>query len=260
MWRGIVANGVILTVCIFSTYILALHAYAGAFTSDDITDPLRPRCSIWKYNSWKPNLIESCGEWVFCGGVSEDERCSDLKAKTAELGVAWDQTDYFKAHKDTDDLSAEMALAGGTSAYYDFNEQCSACIEKSIRRARTSAFISLVWAEGFRAYCSRSFDNFVWVNTWANMSMNKAVLMAQVTLMLALFIPGLSDQVLGLYVYEIQGFGWFIAFVGAFSCLVFCEIYKFVSRGWIEGAELANYSEAGAGAGKQEAARPAYSV
>ena len=37
MWRGIVANGMILTVCIFCTYMLALWAYAGAFQSDDIT-------------------------------------------------------------------------------------------------------------------------------------------------------------------------------------------------------------------------------
>ena len=37
MWRGIVANGMILTICIFCTYMLALWAYAGAFQSDDIT-------------------------------------------------------------------------------------------------------------------------------------------------------------------------------------------------------------------------------
>ena len=72
--------------------------------------------------------------------------------------------------------------------------------------------------------------------------MNKAVAMVQVMLMLALFTPGLSDNVLGLYVYEIQGFGWFLAFLGAFSSLVFCELYKFLSKGLIEGEELADPS------------------
>lgn len=59
----------------------------------------------------------------------------------------------------------------------------------------------------------------------------------------ALFIPGLSDEVLGLYVYEIQGFGWFLAFVGAFSCLVFCELYKVIGSKFMEEAELADYEE-----------------
>ena len=119
---------------------------------------------------------------------------------------------------------------------------CTQCIDESIRRARTTAFISLVWAEGFRAYCSRSFDNFVWVNTFNNPSMNKAVAMAQVTLVLALFIPGLNT-VLGLYPYEIHGFGIFLALVGSVSCLIGCEAYKFFGKAFIEEAELANYEE-----------------
>jgi hypothetical protein len=119
---------------------------------------------------------------------------------------------------------------------------CTQCIDESIRRARTTAFISLVWAEGFRAYCSRSFDNFVWVNTFNNPSMNKAVAMAQVTLVLALFIPGLN-KVLGLYPYEIHGFGVFLALVGSLSCLIGCESYKFFGKAFIEEAELANYEE-----------------
>jgi len=129
----------------------------------------------------------------------------------------------------------------GTSA--EHLKGCTDCIERSIRRARTAAFISLVWAEGFRAYCSRSFDNGVWVDTFNNPSMNKAVLMAQITLMIALFLPGLNTDVLGLYVYEIQWFGWFLAFIGAFSCLVFCEIYKLFAAKFVEQAALAGYEE-----------------
>merc|ERR1711998_527040 len=60
MWRGIVANGVILTVCIFCTYMLCLWAYAGAFTSDAITNPLREKCTIWDYKDWTPSLDFKC--------------------------------------------------------------------------------------------------------------------------------------------------------------------------------------------------------
>merc|ERR1712166_709978 len=117
------------------------------------------------------------------------------------------------------------------------------CIDESIRRARTCAFIALVWAEGFRAYVSRSFENPVWVDTFANPSMNKAVLLAQLTLGLALFIPCLSDSVLGLYVYEIHGFGWFLAAMGSISCLVFCELFKCWSKRFVELAEIVDYTE-----------------
>ena len=80
-----------------------------------------------------------------------------------------------------------------------------------------------------RAYTSRSFDQPVWKRTFANPSMNKAVLLAQVTLFMALFIPGLNS-VLDLYVYEIHNWGWLLAFIGAFSCLVLCEAYKYWTK------------------------------
>jgi len=60
MWRSIVANGLILTVCIFCTYILALWAYAGAFTTHDITNPLRQSCTVWKPSDWTPTLDLQC--------------------------------------------------------------------------------------------------------------------------------------------------------------------------------------------------------
>lgn len=57
MWRGIIANGLILTVCIFCTYMVALWAYAGAFLSADITDPTRDQCAIWPSSgAWSPTL------------------------------------------------------------------------------------------------------------------------------------------------------------------------------------------------------------
>jgi hypothetical protein len=147
------------------------------------------------------------------------------------------------------------ATSGAEGAYYTphGNPDCEICIETSIRRARTAAFISLVWAENFRAYCSRSFETPVWYNTFNNPSMNKAILMAQVSLYVALFIPGLNEDVLGLYVYEIHGFGWFIAFIGAISCLVFCELYKFIAGQFVEFEALADYEEDEDGTAKSPA-------
>ena len=128
--------------------------------------------------------------------------------------------------------------------YYSYEEAgCIDCIEKSIRRARTVAFISLVWAEGFRAYCSRSFENPVWMNTFSNPSMNYAIGLAQFTLIIALFIPGLNTEVLGLYVFEIEGMGWFMAIIGALSCLTLCEAYKIIGSRFFEKGELAGYEE-----------------
>jgi len=188
MWGGIVANGFILTICIFGTYVIALWAYSGALFADDITSDTRSFCSIW------PDT-----------GAMENTR---------DINCSWNGNSYG-------------------------SPECDVCIDESIRRAQTCAFIALVWAEGFRAYVSRSFENPVWVQTFSNPSMNKAVLLAQITLFLALFIPGLSDSVLGLYVYEIHGFGWFLAAVGSLSCLVICELFKCFSKRFVEMGELA---------------------
>jgi magnesium-transporting ATPase (P-type) len=202
MWGGIVAHGMILTCCIFSTYIVALWAYAGAFLSDDITSDTRSKCAIWDTDgSWGPTLDKDCGMWI---------------NGNATNGGTW------QSHGNSD---------------------CNICIEESIRRARTCAFIALVWAEGLRAYVSRSFENPFWVQTFSNPSMNYAVGMAQVTLVIALFLPGLSDTVLGLYVYEIHWFGWFFAALGALACLFFCELFKCWAKQFVEVGELANYTE-----------------
>jgi len=248
MWRGIVANGVILTICIFSTYMLALWAYAGAFTTDQITSPTRDKCAIWAPDDWAPNMKFDCGVWEPCSSVPSNDmyhvNCTGWRDDPMHKQVFEAYPDEKSGELfDANEVISKFADMGATGAIYGRNPDCAICIETSIRKARTAAFISLVWAEGFRAYCSRSFENGVWVDTFNNPSMNKAVAMAQVTLVLALFIPGLSDEVLGLYVYEIQGFGWFLAFIGALSCLVFCELYKVIGSKFMEEAELADYEE-----------------
>merc|ERR1712166_7699 len=239
MWGGIVANGVILTICIFCTYMLALWAYAGAFISDDITSDTRSSCAIWpSTGAMTPSLDLDCATWTACTSTAGAMYNAGCAAWTA-------QAQYSVAGQAVIADAARDAISGATGAIYTKygNSDCNICIDESIRRARTCAFIALVWAEGFRAYVSRSFENPVWVDTFANPSMNKAVLLAQLTLGLALFIPGLSDSVLGLYVYEIHGFGWFLAAMGSISCLVFCELFKCWSKRFVELAKIVDYTE-----------------
>merc|ERR1719281_1532174 len=69
--------------------------------------------------------------------------------------------------------------------------------KENLEKARTVAFISLVLSENVRAYTSRSFDKPVWTDLWKNKQMQMAIVMAQVALLLAVFVPGVTT-VLGL--------------------------------------------------------------
>lgn len=223
MWQGIIINGLIITVCIFCTYILALWAYAGAFQSDDITNEDREYCYIWPEHAMHPSLFLDCAQYYACS--------TSAAVGNALYNAACALPGTYPSEDQTTINSIITATTGADGVYLlqHGNSACELCIDESIRRARTVAFISLVWAEGLRAYTSRSFDQPVWKRTFANPSMNKAVLLAQITLFMALYIPGLNS-VLDLYVYEIHSWGWLLAFIGAFSCLVLCEVYKYWTK------------------------------
>jgi len=227
MWRNIVVNSMILTVCIFCTYMLALWAYAGAFLSEDITDITREHCTIWDHEGGfhTPSIKIDCGLWTACSNVTSEPNY--------DAGCAsWTSQSAYATPDEKIAADAEVASKSSYGAIYKphGHQDCEVCVETSIRRARTCAFIALVWAENFRAYSSRSFENGVWVGMFSNPHMNKAILMAQASLYIALWLPGLNTEVLGLYVDEIHAFGWAIALMGAFSCLVFCELYKLVAK------------------------------
>merc|ERR1719270_242632 len=117
--------------------------------------------------------------------------------------------------------------------------------------ARTVAFISLVWSENVRSYTSRSFDQPVWVNLWGNVQMQKAIVMAQIALYLAVLLPYFSDMILGLRGIAIGGKGWGIALAGPVGCVVLCEICKLLTKYQKEQyqAELAKRQNAMAGPG-----------
>merc|ERR1719217_1659074 len=99
-----------------------------------------------------------------------------------------------------------------------------------LRKARTTAFISVVWSENVRAYTSRSFDRPFFENLLSNTAMQKAIGLAQAALYLVIFTPVLSSDIFGLEGALMGADGWAIAIAGSVFCLLFCELYKFISR------------------------------
>jgi len=99
----------------------------------------------------------------------------------------------------------------------------------ALEKARTIAFISLVWSENVRAYTSRSFDRPVTSEMLSNWFMQRAILTAEIALFAAVLLPGLNT-VLGLRGGEIGWEGWLAAFVGSVATLALCEVYKLLLR------------------------------
>jgi len=97
-----------------------------------------------------------------------------------------------------------------------------------VKKARTVAFISLVLAENIRAYCARSFDAPIWRNMCGNRYMQMAIILAEIAMLAAVFLPGLR-QVLELEGAEIGGWGWVVAFIGPVGCVILCELLKIIT-------------------------------
>merc|ERR1712228_235889 len=103
-------------------------------------------------------------------------------------------------------------------------------VDENLAKARTVAFISLVYSENIRAYISRSFNRPVWSQLCANITMLYAVVLAQIALYIAVLVPYFSDTILELNGRNIGGWGWGVAFLGPLSCLALCECYKVVTH------------------------------
>merc|ERR1711959_407374 len=140
------------------------------------------------------------------------------------VGVYMWSLNHFVGELDGDEIMADVRAEEEVGSEYTVDQ---------LEKARTVAFISLVWSEAVRAYVSRSFDRPFFVDFLSNSQMQKAILMAQIALAVAVFLPGHSDAVLGLRGGDIGVEGWGVALIGAFATLVFCEIYKLLSRGQI---------------------------
>merc|ERR1711924_49378 len=96
-------------------------------------------------------------------------------------------------------------------------------------KARTVAFIALVYSENIRAYIARSFDRPFWNNLLGNPQMHKAIILAQICLYVAVLVPGISDQILWLRGLEIGAWGWLVSFGGPVATTILCELAKLIT-------------------------------
>jgi len=96
-------------------------------------------------------------------------------------------------------------------------------------KARTVAFIALVYSENIRAYIARSFDLPFWNNFLGNREMQKAIVLAQICLYVAVLVPGISDQILWLRGLEIGVWGWIVSFAGPIATVILCELAKLIT-------------------------------
>jgi magnesium-transporting ATPase (P-type) len=103
-----------------------------------------------------------------------------------------------------------------------------------LAKARTVAFISLVYSENIRAYIARSFDKPFWVNLCGNTQMQKAIVVAQICLYIAVFVPVLSDQILKLNGLDIGLWGWAVAAAGPIATVVLCELAKIITHAQVQ--------------------------
>mmetsp|Transcript_81079 Transcript_81079/g.247745 ORF Transcript_81079/g.247745 Transcript_81079/m.247745 type:complete len:379 (-) Transcript_81079:18-1154(-) len=98
-----------------------------------------------------------------------------------------------------------------------------------LMKARTVAFISLVWSENVRSYTSRSFNRPIWHDMFGNSHMQKAIILAQLCLYAAVLIPFFSDHILELSGLAVGWEGWLLAIIGPLGCLVMCELCKIIT-------------------------------
>jgi hypothetical protein len=103
----------------------------------------------------------------------------------------------------------------------------------NLMRARTSAFVCVVWCENFRAYTSRSFDRFVCEGLLDNVAMQKAIFMAQCALYFVILTPIVRKQIMNLEGPELGAEGWIVGIGGGVLCLIICEAYKVATRSQI---------------------------
>jgi len=101
--------------------------------------------------------------------------------------------------------------------------------QPKLMNARTVAFISLVWSENIRSYTSRSFNKHIWNDVLGNVHMQKAIILAQLCLYVAVLVPFFSTDILQLRGIDIGFGGWILALVGPFGCLVLCELSKMIT-------------------------------
>ena len=86
--------------------------------------------------------------------------------------------------------SIRMSMSPGDGEVLQSNIYLLENYDVRLSKAQTVAFISLVWSENIRAYISRSFTAPMWHDVLGNKHMQKAIVMAQICLYVAVLRLG----------------------------------------------------------------------
>jgi len=195
MWLSITVNGMILSAVIIGVYIVSLDHYMNV-----LGGPLK----VGFFNQ----------EIVDFKNLFNDDTPSGMDMTVGEANM----------------FGFRLAVAQKNSELnLDLESDPLEFINRQLSKAQTVAFISLVYSENIRAYISRSFNKPVWTKLCANVAMQKAIALAQLALYVAVFVPGLSTEILGLDGIAIGWWGWGVSLLGPILCLVLCEVYKVVT-------------------------------
>jgi len=243
-------NGFILAAVITGVYVYSLAEYVGVFTSTQRNHLIR------ELGTTCEKMYDACHDAGCKDRKMDFEHFDFLQASFQTDGQAPITGDHVSGWVLNQDLlpgyrlkdaaavcdpydswastSCEEALGSVNWEDADWRKSCaqhkgSGWVAAMMMNARTVAFISLVFAENIRAYISRSFTNHVWVRPLDNKNMQYAIGLAEMCLMVAVFVPFLNNKILGLDGTKI-GAGWLIALAGPFGCLLLCEMWKVVTK------------------------------
>jgi len=199
MWLSITVNGMILSAVIIGVYLVSLDHYMNV-----LRDGHSPSGDLFAPGFFNHEIVDFKNMFVNNG---QDNNVGAVLLDTFVREVN-DKNSRSNLDLDTDPLEF---------------------INKQLSKAQTVAFISLVYSENIRAYISRSFNKPVWTKLCANVAMQKAIALAQLALYVAVFMPGLSTEILGLDGISIGWWGWGVSLLGPILCLLLCEVYKVVT-------------------------------
>jgi potassium/sodium efflux P-type ATPase len=256
MTTNYTVNGLILAAVIMAVYTSSLSYFLGVFTGSQRVTLIRELSDTCE------SLYEHCAD-TGCQDTQKDFVEFDfLKASfqgssqrvgkpgiTGDLDAGWlinqdtlpsyrlfhpaAVCDPFEDWVSPSCGNAKLSIAEDWSNA-DYRRECAeykgaAWVAAMMMNARTTAFISLVFSENIRAYISRSFTNHLWVKPFDNRNMQYAIGLAQMCLMVVIFVPFVKDRIIGLDGSKI-GVGWLFALIGPFSCALLCEFWKLVTR------------------------------
>jgi magnesium-transporting ATPase (P-type) len=248
MWQGIVMNGALLSLVALIVYCVCLKVFipeqafldSGTYPrADAIMNTII--CEDALLAAEYGNVVDGVRRGVRCPiGVAMENGDMDYETTCSTIAAVLAHDDLCgKIPKYVAELGSVTTMVGSymdkalenMPGNYELGDKLEeGPVQMGLRRARTTAFLCVVWCENFRAYTSRQFDKPVTVGLCDNRAMQKAIFLAQVALYLVLFIPTLSTEIMQLQGTLLGAAGWGFGIGGGIACLLLCEAYKIIVR------------------------------